>query len=105
MHFILALSLLNLAPARLSEHKLEGAFQSSGEAANASAHAAWGIAVPLAGYAVDRRRGLLVGSGAWIAYSLVNEFLLHGKEASRERNMNLGFRILPCLATSIALAW
>ena len=93
----LALS-LHASPALSVERAVSSVFANDAEATNASAHAAWSIALPLAGYAVDGRRGLYIAGGAWLAYSLVNEFALHGPEDSRERNLDLLSRILPCAA-------
>ena len=39
---------------------------------------------------------LLASPLTWIAYSLVNEFALHGPESERERNLNLVSRLAPC---------
>jgi hypothetical protein len=71
-------------------------FRSPQEAANFSAHAGWSLAIPLAGHAIDGRRGALVAGSAWIAFSLVNELTIHGPESSRERNQNLLSRLVPC---------
>ena len=71
-------------------------FRGSQEAANFSAHAGWSLALPLAGHAIDGKRGTLVVGGGWLAFTLVNEFALHGPESSRERNQNLLSRLVPC---------
>src|SRR2546430_17626632 len=94
MFALLAALSLQLAPAparspALSlEGNLTGIFASDGEAVNFSAHAAWSVAAPLAGQALFGRAGLWGAGGTWIAYSLVNEFALHGPESERERNLN-----------------
>lgn len=66
---------------------------------NDSAHAAWAVAMPLAGYAVASKKGALVSGGAWMAWTLVNEYALHGKESTQERQQNLKFRLIPCALT------
>lgn len=76
-------------------------FHGSQEAANFSAHAGWSFAIPLAGHAIDGKRGALVAGGAWLAYSLVNELKLHGAESARERNLNLASRLIPCAAVML----
>ena len=102
MFALLAALSLQLAPAPVRspalslEHELTGIFGSDGEAVNFSAHAAWSIAAPLTGQALFGRAGLWGFGGTWIAYSLVNEFALHGPEDQRERNMNLVSRLAPC---------
>jgi hypothetical protein len=78
------------------EHVLTGIFQSDGEAVNFSAHAAWSVAMPLSGQAMFGRPGLWTFGGGWIAYTLVNEFTLHGPESSHERTLNLVSRLAPC---------
>ena len=77
-------------------------FASPGEASNFAAHAGWAFAIPLAGHAVDGKRGALLAGGSWMAFTLVNEFALHGPESARERNLNLISRLLPTLAV---LTW
>ena len=84
------------SPALSLEGNLTGIFASDGEAVNFSAHAAWSVAAPLAGQALFGRAGLWSIGGTWIAYSLVNEFALHGPESERERNLNLVSRLAPC---------
>jgi hypothetical protein len=70
-------------------------FQSDTEATNFAAHVGWALALPLAGHAVDGKRGALIGGGVWLGYSLANEFLLHGPESGRERALNLVSRMVP----------
>lgn len=77
-------------------------FRSSQEAANFSAHAGWSLAIPLAGHAVDGKRGALLAGGTWMAFTLVNEFALHGQEDARERNLNLLSRLAPC---ALVMLW
>ena len=96
----LALS-LHASPALSIERAVSSVFASDAEATNFSAHVGFSLALPLAGYAVDGRRGMYVAGGAWLAYSLVNEFALHGPEDSRERNLDLISRILPCAAVML----
>src|SRR2546423_3702017 len=102
MFALLAALSLQLAPAparspALSlEANLTGIFASDGEAVNFSAHAAWSVAAPLAGQALFGRPGLWGAGGTWIAYSLLNEFALHGPESERERTLNLVSRLAPC---------
>lgn len=71
-------------------------FQSPQEASNFAAHAGWSFAIPLAGHAIDGKRGALIAGGSWMAFTLVNEFALHGPESARERNLNLLSRLVPC---------
>jgi hypothetical protein len=78
------------------EKWVTGAFQSDAEATNFSAHAAWSLAMPLAGQAIDGRRGLWTFGLSWMGYSLAHEFLLHGPESARERHLNLISRLGPC---------
>lgn len=78
------------------EAALSSLFSSDAEAANFSAHAAWSVAVPLAGRAIDGRRGMWIAGGTWLAYSVANELLLHGPESGRERALNLTSRLGPC---------
>src|SRR5205823_176835 len=68
------------SPALSLEGNITGIFASDGEAVNFSAHTAWSIAAPLTGQALFGRAGLWGAGGTWIAYSLVNEFALHGPE-------------------------
>ncbi|TMB10877.1 MAG: hypothetical protein E6J65_27535 [Deltaproteobacteria bacterium] len=102
MFVLLAALSLQLAPAparspALSlEADITGIFASDGEAVNFSAHTAWSVAAPLAGQALFGRPGLWGAGGTWIAYSLLNEFALHGPESERERNLNLVSRLAPC---------
>jgi hypothetical protein len=84
------------SPALSVEGNLTGIFGSDGEAVNFSAHAAWSVAAPLTGQVLFGRTGLWSFGGTWIAYSLVNEFALHGPESERERNLNLVSRLAPC---------
>ena len=97
---LLAALSLQLAPAPVRPPALEAGltslFASDGEAVNFSAHAAWSIAAPLTGQALFGRAGLWSFGGTWMAYSLVNEFALHGPEGDRERNLNLVSRLGPC---------
>ena len=97
---LLAALSLQLAPAPARPPALEAGltslFASDGEAVNFSAHAAWSIAAPLTGQALFGRAGLWSFGGTWMAYSLVNEFALHGPEGDRERNLNLVSRLGPC---------
>lgn len=79
-------------------------FQSPQEAANFSAHAAWSLAFPLAGHALDGKRGAMISGGTWMAYSLVNEVALHGPESERERNLNLLSRLVPCAVVMLIAA-
>lgn len=72
-----------------------GLFAGDQEAVNFSAHVAWSLVFSLGGHAVGGSLGLIVGAGTWILYSLVNEFLLHGPEGSRERTLNLISRLSP----------
>ncbi len=78
------------------EAALSSLFSGDSEAANFSAHAAWSVAVPLAGRAIDGRRGMWIAGGTWLAYSVANELLLHGPESGRERALNLTSRLGPC---------
>jgi hypothetical protein len=102
MFALLAALSLQLAPAPVRspalslEANLTGIFASDGEAVNFSAHTAWSVAAPLVGQALFGRAGLWSVGGTWIAYSLVNEFALHGPESERERNLNLVSRLAPC---------
>jgi hypothetical protein len=98
---LLAALSLQLAPAPARSPAFEQSitevfFASDGEAVNFSAHAAWSVAAPLTGQALFGRKGLWGFGGTWIAYSLVNEFALHGPESDRERNLNLISRLTPC---------
>ena len=77
-------------------------FHGAQEASNFGAHTGWALAIPLAGHAVDGKRGAFIAGGSWMAFTLVNEFALHGPESARERNLNLISRLLPTLAV---LAW
>jgi hypothetical protein len=84
-------------PAALSiEASLTGVFQSDGEAVNFSAHAAWSVAVPLSGQAMFGRAGLWTFGSTWMAYTLLNEFTMHGPESAHERTLNLVSRLAPC---------
>lgn len=91
MPLLLALA-LSLSPERAAT----GLFRSDAEAVNFSAHVGWSLALPLAGHAIDGKRGALLAGGGWLAYSLINEFALHGPEGARERNQNLLSRLVPC---------
>ena len=77
-------------------------FHGAQEAANFSAHAGWSLAIPLAGHALDGKRGALIAGGTWIAFTLVNEAFLHGPESARERNLNLASRLIP---TALVMLW
>jgi hypothetical protein len=68
-------------------------FRSDSEATNFSAHVGWGMAIPAAGYGLGGKKGLLLASGIWTGYSLVNEFKWHAPESARERNLNLVSRL------------
>lgn len=95
---LLALSLV-LSPVRAAtspEKIVADVFRSDMEAVNFSAHVAWSLALPLAGNAVDGKRGTLIAGSAWIAYSLVNEFAFHPPLQPRERALNLVSRLVPC---------
>ena len=48
------------------------------------------------GQALFGRAGLWSFGGTWMAYSLVNEFAMHGPEGERERNLNLVSRLGLC---------
>ena len=99
----LALALiLHAAPPRSVESWAGGLFSGDAEATNFSAHVAWSAAVPLAGYAIGGKRGALIAGGGWLAYSLVNEFALHGPEDARERRLNLVSRLVPC---ALVMLW
>jgi hypothetical protein len=95
---LLAALSLHLAPARTASASPElwltqKLFASDSEATNFSAHCAWGAGLPLAGYAVAGKKGAAIASGAWAAYSLVNEFAWHPPESGRERALNLSSRL------------
>ena len=77
-------------------------FQSPQEAANFGAHAGWSLALPLLGKEIGGKRGLYIVGGSWLAFSLINEFALHGAESSRERNLNLVSRLAPC---ALVMLW
>lgn len=106
---LLAIALALTAPAARADYGpasgLEGAvssvFASNQEATNFSAHAAWSLAVPLAGHAAFDKKGALVLGGAWVAYSLANE-AFHPPESARERNLNLVGRLVPC---ALVMLW
>lgn len=81
-------------------------FTGDQEAVNFSAHVAWSLVFALGGHALGGALGLIIGAAVWILYSLLNEFLLHGPEGSRERKLNLISRLVPSGALLIlALAW
>lgn len=80
-------------------------FRNSQEAANFSAHAAWSMAIPLSGHLAAGKRGAWIAGGAWIGFTLVNEFALHGAEDARERNLNLLSRIVPCAIVMAISLW
>jgi hypothetical protein len=104
MGAVLALTLVLHGPSRASispEHIASAIFASDREATNFSAHVAWSITLPLAGYAADGNHGLYIAGGAWLAYSLVNEYAMHGPEGARERRLDLLSRLVPCAAVIV----
>jgi hypothetical protein len=96
---------LHLSPALSIERAASGIFQSDREATNFSAHVGWSLAIPLAGRAIDGRRGEWIAGGTWLAYSLVNEIALHGPEDARERRLNLVSRLVPCAVLLFIDLW
>ena len=70
---------------------------------NASAHAAWAVAIPLVAYQIDGRRGMLIASGTWIAWTLLNEFAFHGKTGGSELRTDLASRIGPTLLVNVIM--
>lgn len=69
---------------------------------NASAHVAWALAIPLAGHAVDGKRGALVAGLTWIAWTLVQEWPTHQGAAGSEIRTDIVTRLVPTL---LVLAW
>lgn len=106
MSLLIALSLVLRAPhASFSpERGAAGLFDGQQEATNFSAHVAWSLALPLAGSAVADKRGAFIAGGAWLTYSLVNEFVFHGPEDARERRLNLVSRLVPCAIVMLVTA-
>jgi hypothetical protein len=99
---LLALTLVLHPSQRESIEKwASGAFANQQEATNFSAHVGWSLALPLAGYAVADRKGLYVAGGAWLAYSLVNEFAMHGPENAHARRLDPISRLVPCTAVML----
>lgn len=68
---------------------------------NASAHVGWSLALPLLGYAMAGRTGLLCAAGAWWVLTLVSEICFHGGSPSEVRT-DLLTRLVPC-AVVVAL--
>jgi hypothetical protein len=69
---------------------------------NASLHALWALAIPLAGKAVCDRKGMWIAGGSWIAASLVSELWFHapdnaGPGYAPEFRADLISRLLPTL--------
>ena len=60
---------------------------------NASAHLAWALAIPLAGHAVDGKRGALVAGATWIAWTLISIWFLY-RVVKGWSNLNAG-RAMP----------
>jgi hypothetical protein len=105
MGILLALALCGSGLGPVDRFFACSVFQSDAEATNFTAHVGWSLAVPLAGKAIDGKRGMLIAGGSWIAFSLVNEFVLHGPEDARERRLNLLSRLLPCAGVMLAGAF
>jgi hypothetical protein len=99
----LQLHLLHPAPSRAFsiERSVDSVFSSDAEATNFGAHVGWSLALPFTGYAVADRRGLYAAGGAWLTYSLLNEFVMHGPESAHERELDLMSRLVPCAAVMI----
>jgi hypothetical protein len=47
-----------------------------------ASHVGWALAVPLLGFWLDRKRGLLVAAAAWILYALFRELVEEPLEAT-----------------------
>jgi hypothetical protein len=74
---------------------------------NASLHALWALAIPVAGRSIDGRRGALVCGGGWIAAALVGEAFFHapenpGPNYASEVRTDLLTKIVPTLAFLLA---
>jgi hypothetical protein len=72
---------------------------------NASAHAAWAMAVPAVAQIAcgdDCRR---FASVAWLLAAFVVEDLTHQKADASERRTDLLSKVVPCVALNVALEW
>jgi hypothetical protein len=75
---------------------------------NASAHIGWSLALGLAGYALDGRRGLRIACGAWASESLVGEAFFHappgplGPSYASEVRTDLLTKFVPCGLLTLA---
>ncbi len=69
---------------------------------NASAHAAWSLAVPLLGQEIGGRKGLWIAGLSWIALSFVTEAFFHappgptGPAYAAEVRTDIASKVLPC---------
>lgn len=83
------------------ERSVNHLFRSDAEATNFGAHVGWSLLLPVGGYVAADRPGLYVAGSAWLTYSIVNEFAMHGPEGSRERALDLVSRLVPCATVMI----
>lgn len=75
--------------------------QSDQALTNASAHMGWSLAIGLAGWAIDGRRGLRLACGAWGVESVVGEAFFHAppvpdQSYPSEVRTDLLTKLVPC---------
>ena len=72
-------------------------FASDIEGTNFASHVGFSLALPLAGLALFGPIGMYAAGGVWMAWAVVNEFLLHGPTGAREMQQDLLSRLAPSL--------